>query len=53
MPNSSQTEQTKEPPTHKAPTVSAEKPKELIVSEVKLYEFFFSGHVFLYNKVSP
>lgn len=41
MPNSSQTEQSKEPPTQKAPTVSAEKPKEVIVSEVQLYEYLF------------
>lgn len=49
MPNSSQTEQTKEPLTQKAPTVSppAEKPKEVIVSEVQLYEYFFRTRVFI------
>lgn len=46
MPNSSQTEQTPEPPPQKAPTVSppAEKPKE-VISEVQLYEYFL-GHMF-------
>lgn len=46
MPNSSQNEQTPEPPPQKAPSVSppAEKPKE-VISEVKLYEYFLE-HMF-------
>ncbi len=40
--NSLQTEQTKEPPNQKAATVpqQPEKPKDVIVSEVKMYHHF-------------
>lgn len=52
MSNSLQTEQTKEPPNQKAPTIPPppEKPKEVIVSEVQIYDNFIN-FVLFYLKI--